>query len=115
MIYSAFVLERLEIRRLLSAIVSGQTIAGNILTKGQQDTYTFSVAAGNTFKLSVGDPGSTSNYRPEITVMGPGRGGSHGGRWFASSSAGVTYNVPATGSGIHGRGAKRRRKYAGYL
>ncbi len=102
MIYSAFILERLEIRRLLSAIVSGQTIAGNILTMGQQDTYTFSVAAGNTFKLSVGDPDASSNYRAEMTVTGPGGGQvAAAGNGFTSSSAGITYNVPATGSGMY--------------
>ena len=72
--HCAFVLERLEIRRLLSAIVSGQTIAGNILTQGQQDTYTFSVSRRQHFQIVSGRPGCHQQLSPGNHRHRPGVG-----------------------------------------
>ena len=99
--------ERLEGRSLFStAILSGQTLAGKIATAGQQNTYTFSAAAGNTFEVSVGDTSAASSvnkYAPYVQVTGP-----TGTRVINTSAYGEaatsvfgTYTVPATAAGTY--------------
>jgi RHS repeat-associated protein len=96
------IVERLEPRTLLSAILSGQSIAGDILTSGQLDTYTFNAAVGNTFEVSVGPTDSTSNYRSKVTVLGPNSSQvGTAATAFGSTSANVVYNVPSNGAGTY--------------
>jgi RHS repeat-associated protein len=100
--FCSCIVERLEPRTMLSAIVSGQTVAGDILTSGQLDTYTFAAAVGNTFEVSVGPTDSTSNYRSKVTVLGPDSsqvGAASTG--FGLTSANVVYNVPSGGAGTY--------------
>ncbi len=76
-------------------ITSGQTKAGTINHYGDLDVYTFNAAAGNTFRLSVGDANSASNFRPQITVYDPsGNQIGAGATGFTATSVGVTYTVP---------------------
>ncbi len=83
-------------------ITSGQTKAGTINHFGDLDVYTFNVAAGNTFKVAVGDADSNSNYRARRLLFDPnGNQVGTGAAGFTASSETVTYSVPGTGSGMY--------------
>jgi uncharacterized delta-60 repeat protein len=111
-------IEALEGRLLLTAVVSGQTIAGNIATGGQQDTYTFSATAGQTFEMSLGAASASSTFRPELTILNP----SSTQVFFnfdgnLNSSVSGVYHVPSTAAGtytaiVQGDGASNTGAYA---
>lgn len=94
--------EQLECRMMLAAIAGGQTIAGNIATQGQQDTYTLTASANDWFDLTMRDASSNSGARPEVSLYGPtgtlvAQAMAQGG----NTSASVYYAVPQTGGGTY--------------
>ena len=64
------VAEVLEQRLLLTAVVSGQGINGDIPTAIQENTYTFTATAGGTIEASVGESGSA--LAPVMNLFSPG-------------------------------------------
>ncbi|HZL35248.1 MAG TPA: dockerin type I domain-containing protein [Tepidisphaeraceae bacterium] len=83
-------------------IASGQTKAGTINWTGDLDVYTFTAAAGNTFDLSLGDAGATSQLQPYLQVFGPD--GTRVGNTFnyaTNTSVNVIYNVPSADGGTY--------------
>ncbi len=105
------VIEPLERRIMLTGIpiTSGQTIAGTITTAGQQDTYTFTATAGQTFIADVGDATSTSVYQPYVSVFDPSgtpagsgsgyySGTGYAGDYRTNTSAEVTVSAATAGT-----------------
>src|SRR5665213_2456096 len=83
-------------------IASGQTKAGTINWTGDLDVYTFTAAAGNTFDLSLGDAGATSQLQPYLQVFGPD--GTRVGNTFnyaTNTSVNVIYTVPSADGGTY--------------
>ncbi len=65
-----YVIEPLEDRTLLSAIVSGETQFGSI-DKGETVIYTFTATAGQSFVASVGAADQASTYHPKLLIYDP--------------------------------------------
>src|SRR3954468_14224986 len=63
--------EPCEPRRLLTAIVSDQTIAGTIASAGQVDAYTFTAAVGQTVYAAVAETVSGSPLTVTIELRAP--------------------------------------------
>ena len=96
------VIEQLEWRMLFTAISSGQTIEGNIVATGQQDTYSFTASAGNSVTLSVGDTDSASAYEPSFTIFDSSGNKVTGGEEpFTDDSVTRGFQVPSTGGGTY--------------
>ena len=64
------VVEVLEPRRLLTAIASGQTLAGTIAVTGEQDDFTFSVAAGERIVVALART-SAAGFVPQLDLFAP--------------------------------------------
>ena len=63
--------EPCEPRRLLTAIVSDQTIAGNIAGAGQVDSYTFTAVAGQSIYAAVAETTAGSPLTVNIELRAP--------------------------------------------
>ena len=84
---------------MLAVIAGGETVAGNIATKGQQDTYSLTASANDWFDLTVSDASGT---RPEVSVYSPtGTLVAQAMAQGSNTSASVYYAVPQTGGGTY--------------
>ncbi len=86
-----------------ATIQSGQTIAGIITAIGQQDMYTFTASAGDSFQATLADANAASQLEPELQLFGPD------GTPLKTSVSGATntsvttgvYTVPSGGAGTY--------------
>src|SRR5437763_544987 len=66
-----YAVELLESRRLLAAIVSGQTLSGDISATIERDSYTFNVNSGDSIRAAVAETVGDSAFSPSIELFDP--------------------------------------------
>ncbi len=96
----ACVAESLEQRVLLTAIVSGQTIIGNIAQAGRVDSYTFSASAGTSLEITMGT-GDKGGVHPDLSLFGPSAKIQEVTSSFSTGTVRINYVVPANGAGTY--------------
>src|SRR5687768_5240015 len=65
--------ERLEPRRLLTAITSNTTVTAAVGSVNEVDSYEFTAAAGDRLIVSAGEgPTAQASFAPRLELKGPG-------------------------------------------
>src|SRR5581483_2647539 len=86
----------LEPRRLLTALTPGLGVTGNIASANQVDTYTVSMAAGQTLMVALGET-STTAFDPQVQLLDANSNSVR----TDSNEVGVFYTVQATKTGTY--------------
>ena len=100
----------LEPRRLLAAVISGQTVSGSLLSAGQIDSYELSVAANQPIVVAAGEL-ATSSFAPSVTIRNPNGtviatgSGSIGTLVRASATVAGTYRIEIGDEGNNDTGS----------
>lgn len=91
-------IESVESRRLLAALVSSSTVNGILATDTEIDNYTIAVTKGTPLVVSLGNPGA-GGFVPRMQILSPG--GSVVGSASAAVGAGAKLEIQASQTGTY--------------